>query len=66
MSVLRTELLSLNHRETILAFASKALGKARNCKIKVKCLQGHNADYSKDMVKQVILAGMYDDEIKRI
>ena len=67
VSVLRTELLSLkqDHGETILAFASKALGKARNCKLKVKCPQGHEADYSDDMVKQVILAGMYDDEIKR-
>ena len=67
VSVLRTELLSLkqDHGETILAFASKALGKARNCKLKVKCPQGHEADYSNDMLKQVILAGMYDDEIKR-
>ena len=27
--------------------------------------QAHDADYSEDMVKQLILAGMYDDETKR-
>ena len=42
------------------------MGKARNCKLKVKCPQGQDADYTEDMVKQLILAGMYDDEIKKV
>ena len=67
VSVLRTELLVMkqDHEENIIAFASRALGKARNCKLVVKCPHDSNVDYSEDIVKQVILAGMYDDEIKR-
>ena len=54
-----------DHGETILAFASRALGKARNCKLTVRCPHETYVDYSEEMVKQVVLAGMYDDEIKR-
>ena len=66
-SVLRTELLAMkqDHGETVLAFASRALGKARNCKLTVKCPHDASVDYSEEMVKHVVLAGMYDDEIKR-
>ena len=67
VSVLRTELLTMkqDHEESIIAFASRALGKARNCKLVVKCPHDADVDYSEDVVKQVILAGMYDDDIKR-
>ena len=66
-SVLRTELLTMkqDHGETVLSFASRALGKARNCKLSVKCPHGTAVDYSEEIVKQVVLAGMSDDEIKR-
>ena len=66
-SVLRTELLSMkqDHGETVLAFSSRALGKARNCKLTVRCPHNSDVDYSEDMVKQVVLAGMFDDDIKR-
>ena len=66
-SVLRTELFAMkqDHGETVLAFSSRALGKARNCKLTVRCPHGTHVDYSEDMVKQVVLAGMCDDEIKR-
>jgi hypothetical protein len=39
VSVLRTELLVMkqDHGENVLAFASRALGKARNCKLTVRC-----------------------------
>ena len=49
----------------MLAFASRALGKARNCKLTVHCSHNTDVDYSEEMVKQVVLAGMSDDEIKR-
>ena len=67
VSVLRTELLVMkqDHGENVLAFASRALGKARNCKLTVRCPHDANVDYSEEMVKQVVLAGMYDDDIKR-
>ena len=66
-SVLRTELFAMkqDHGETVLAFSSRALGKARNCKLTVRCPHNADVDYSEDMVKQVVLAGMSDDEIKR-
>ena len=66
-SVLRTELFAMkqDHGETILAFSSRAMGKARNCKLSVKCTCNADVDYSEQMVKQVLLAGMYDDDIKR-
>ena len=65
-SVLRTELFAMkqDHGETVLAFSSRALGKARNCKLTVRCPHNSDVDYSEEMVKQVVLAGMYDDEIK--
>ena len=65
-SVLRTELLSMkqDHGETVLAFSSRALGKARNCKLTVRCPHNSDVDYSEEMVKQVVIAGMYDEEIK--
>ena len=66
-SVLRTELFSMkqDHGETVLAFSSRALGKARNCKFTVACAHGDPHDYCEDMVKHIILAGMHDEEIKR-
>ena len=66
-SVLRTELFAMkqDHGETVLAFSSRALGKARNCKLTVRCPHDADVDYSEQMVKQVVLAGMCDDEIKR-
>ena len=66
-SVLETELLSMkqDHGDTILSFSARVLGKARNCKLKVQCSHGDSVDYSEEMVKHVVLAGMYDDEIKR-
>ena len=66
-SVLRTELFAMkqDHGETVLSFSSRALGKARNCKLTVRCPHNADVDYSEEMVKQVVLAGMSDDEIKR-
>ena len=54
-----------DHGETVLVFSSRALGKARNCKLTVQCPHNASVDYSEEMVKQVVLAGMYDDDIKR-
>ena len=62
-----------DHGENVLAFASRALGKARNCKLTVRCPTCFtppnpittNVDYSEEMVKQVVLAGAFDKEIKR-
>lgn len=66
-SVLRTEHLSIkqDHGETVLDFSARASGKARNCNLKVQCSYGDFVDYSEEMVKHVVLAGMYGDEIKR-
>ena len=73
-SVLRTELLTMkqDHDENVLAFASRALGKVRNCKLTVRCPTCFNppnpittcVDYSEKMVKQVVLAGMFDENEK--
>ena len=54
-----------DHGETVLVFSSRALGKARNCKLTVRCPHNTDVDYSEEMVKQVVIASMYDEEIKR-
>ena len=41
------------------------MSKAKNCKLSVKCTCGAKADYSEQMVEQVILAAMFDDAIER-
>ena len=38
---------------------------ARNYKLIMRCPRNADLDYSEDMVKQVVLAGVSDDEIKR-
>ena len=67
VSVFRTDLLAMkqDNEENIIAFGSPALGKARNYKLVVNCPYNTDGDCSEDIVRQVILAGMYDNEIKR-
>ena len=54
-----------DHGETVLAFSARALGKARNRELKVQCSHGDFVNYSEEMVKHIVLAGMCDDKVKR-
>ena len=69
-SILQTELLSMrqDHSEPIRQFASRALGKARNCRLTETCTRtgcGTVINFSHKMVKLVVLTGMSDDDIKK-
>ena len=54
-----------DHGETVLAFSSRAFGKASKWNFTVACAHGELHDYCEDKVKHTILAGMHDEEIER-
>ena len=66
----RAELLSTHqdHGETGRAFHSRLMGKAATCAYSVSCTSStcqHVTDFTNIIVKDVILAGLVDAEIKR-
>ena len=74
VSVKRNELLRMHQDagELIRAYHSRVMGKAITCNFKIKCTHEHvNAgnevyvDYTKEMIRHVILNGLYDDDIRR-
>ena len=74
VSVKRNELLQMNQDsgEGIRNFLLRVKGKAITCKFKIKCPHNHTAstnqvyvDYTDEMIRHVILNGLYDDDIKR-
>ena len=80
ISVKRNELLQMcqDAGETIRTFLSRVKGKAVTCRFKVECTHNHAAatgateppahvyvNYTNEMIRHVILNGLYDDEIRR-
>ena len=65
--VLRQELHSLTqeHGESARNFAARVLRQARNAEFKVKCPHGHEADYTEEIAKQILIAGMHDCDIRQ-
>lgn len=64
--------------ETIRAFHSRVKAKARTCHFKTNCIHPHaplhegedpparvEVDYSNEMIRHVVLNGLYDDDIRR-
>ena len=74
ISVKRNELLQMKQDggETIRSFQSRIKLKAATCRFKVPCTHNHvndegnvEVDYTNEMIRHVILSGIYDEEIKR-
>ena len=79
VSVKRNELLQMHQDsgETIRNFLLRVKGKAVTCKFKIKCTHLHAVpagqaeappnvyvDYTDEMIRHVILNGLYDDDIR--
>ena len=66
-SVLRTELLQLRQErdEPARAFAAKVRGMAETCAFATKCTCGLSADYTDHAIRDVIVNGLYDNDISR-
>ena len=65
--VLRTELLQLRQErdEPCRAFAAKVRGKAETCNYVTNCTCGDSVDYTDNIIRDVILNGLYDMDIRR-
>jgi len=66
-SVLRTELLQLNQGrgEHFRSFAARVRGKAETCSFHTGCSCGRNVDYTDNVIRDVLLCGMSDLDIRR-
>ena len=67
ISVLRTELLQLRQerRELFRAFATRVRGKAETCAYVMACTCGQSVDYTDQMIRDVLLNGINDSDIRR-
>jgi len=65
--VLRTELLQLQQQrdESFRAFASRVRGKAETCSFSTACTCGLDVDYTDHVIRDVLLSGMVDPDIRR-
>ena len=65
--VLRTELLQLQQErdETFRAFAARVRGKAETCAFNARCECGQDIDYTDHVVRDVLLNGLSDPDIRR-
>ncbi|XP_048589654.1 uncharacterized protein LOC125573262 [Nematostella vectensis] len=65
--VLRTELLQLKQErdETFRAFAARVRGKAETCAYTAACACGQPVDYTDHIIRDVLLNGIYDSDIRR-
>ena len=65
--VLRTELLQLQQErdEPFRAFAAKVRGKAETCEFTAECECGKEVDYTNHSIRDVLLNGIYDPDIRR-
>ena len=65
--VLRTELLQLRQErdEPFRTFTAKVRGKAETCSYTASCTCGASVDYTDHVIRDVILNGLYDSDIRR-
>ena len=65
--VLRTELMALRQErdEMFRAFASRVRGKAETCSYAAVCRCGQPVDYTDHIVRDVLVNGIYDSDIRR-
>lgn len=64
--VRRTELLQLRQErdETFRAFAARVRGKAETCAYMTTCRCGLKADYTDHIIRDVLINGIYDSDIR--
>ena len=65
--VLRSELLQIKQErdESFRAFAARVRGKAETCAFTAKCSCGNDVDYTDMVIRDVLLSGIADCDIKR-
>ena len=65
--VLRTELLQLRQErdEPFRTFTAKVRGKAETCSYTTSCTCGASVDYTDHVIRDFILNGLYDSDIRR-
>ncbi|XP_048576277.1 uncharacterized protein LOC125557593 [Nematostella vectensis] len=65
--VLRTELLQMRQErdESFRSFTAKVRGKAETCAYNAKCSCSRPVDYTDHVIRDVIINGLYDNEIRR-
>ncbi|KAJ8335347.1 hypothetical protein SKAU_G00386890 [Synaphobranchus kaupii] len=65
--VLRTELLQLRQErdETFRAFTARVRGKAETCAYVTVCVCGVNVDYTDHIIRNVLVNGIHDSDIRR-
>ena len=65
--VLRTKLLQLRQErdETFRAFTARVRGKAETCALTTECECGKKVDYTHHVIRDVLLNGIYDTDIRR-
>ncbi|KAJ8333519.1 hypothetical protein SKAU_G00415270 [Synaphobranchus kaupii] len=65
--VLRTELLQLRQErdETFRAFTARVRGKAETCAYVTVCVCGVNVDYTDHIIRDVLVNGIHDSDIRR-
>ena len=65
--VLRTELLQIRQErdETFRAFSARVRGKAETCEFEATCGCGRSVDYTDHLVRDVLLNGINDPDIRR-
>ena len=65
--VLRTELLQIHQErgESGRAFTAKVRGKAETCAFRASCTCGLAVDYTDHVIRDVIINGLYDADIRR-
>ena len=65
--VLRSDLLQLrqDHDEPFRNFAARVRGKAEPCAFKATCKCGENVDYTDHVIKDVLISGISDLDIRR-
>jgi hypothetical protein len=67
IGVLRAELLQCQQQrdEGFRSFAARVRGKAETCAFAVKCSCGKEVDYTDNVIRDVLLSGITDSEIRR-
>ena len=57
--------MSQSNDEPIRTFAARVRGKAETCGFTTKCKCGHDAEYTEEVIRDVLLAGIADVDIRR-
>ena len=65
--VLRTELLQMrqSREEQFRAYAARVRGKAETCEFMATCACGREVDYTDHSIRDALLSGIYDPDIRR-